>query len=433
MVKVKICGITNLEDALVAVNAGADALGFIFYKKSPRYIHPKKAAGIIARLPRRIRKVGVFVNALEKDIRGIAKLCSLDLLQFHGEETPEFCARFKGYKIIKAFRVKDKLSLKDISSYKTFAYLFDSYLKAKPGGTGKKFNWELIPRSGIIKRPVFLSGGLNQDNVLAAIKTVRPDWVDVSSSLEADSGTKDHKKMMEFIELVKKARRFQQMKRLTIFLAFFLSALALCFAQSTQVIHGEADPAAAASQASTAAQKSNLLIDDFENPITGGPDGTLDFGAGGGSTIEASADTGIKNSGKQSLKITYDAIEGGYMWAARGINLDAKNAQWLVSPESIDWKKFTSITFYMYGSNSGANIALDIKDSGGEIWRFMLKDSFAGWKKITCLFKDFVLRDDWQPDSATKNSILDFPIKSFQFEPRPVSKGTLYFDTVSLE
>lgn len=132
-VKVKICGITNLEDALASIKSGCSALGFIFYKKSPRYITPLKAKDIINRLPKVIKNVGVFVNTEEKEIRRIAKLCRLDMLQFHGNESAEFCARFKNYKIIKAFRIKDKIDLKNISKYKTFAYLFDTFVKSKAG------------------------------------------------------------------------------------------------------------------------------------------------------------------------------------------------------------------------------------------------------------------------------------------------------------
>jgi hypothetical protein len=180
------------------------------------------------------------------------------------------------------------------------------------------------------------------------------------------------------------------------------------------------------------AQDKGLLIDDFENPISGGPDGTVDFGAGGGSSVEVVAALDIKYSGKQSLKVIYDAVPGGYMWVARGFGLDAKNTKWLVKPEDISWMKFKAISFYMYGQNSQAKIAFDIKDSGNEMWRFSLEDNFKGWKRIICSFNEFFARSDWQPDNADKNATLDFPLKSFQFEPRPEAKGTLYFDTVEL-
>ena len=204
MVKIKICGITNLEDALNSIKAGCNALGFVFYRKSPRYITPKKASRIIKHVPAHILKIGVFVNAEEKTIKRIAKLCNLDMLQFHGNELPEFCQKFKGYKIIKAFRVKDKIGLGNLLNYKTFAYLFDTFVKSKMGGTGKKFNWARIRHLKGLRKPIFLSGGINTKNVTKAIKQVRPDWLDISSSLETKPGKKDYNKVKEFIEIVRK-------------------------------------------------------------------------------------------------------------------------------------------------------------------------------------------------------------------------------------
>jgi len=180
------------------------------------------------------------------------------------------------------------------------------------------------------------------------------------------------------------------------------------------------------------AQQGGLLIDDFETSSSGGPDGTIDFGAGGSSSIEVTASSEIKYSGNQSLKVTYDAVSGGYMWVARGFDLDAKNAAWLLKPEDIIWDKYGAIAFYMYGDDSKAVIAFDIKDSGNEMWRFMITDDFKGWKRIICPFGEFYARGDWQPDNADKNAELDFPVKSFQFEPRPEVKSTLYFDYVEL-
>jgi len=175
-----------------------------------------------------------------------------------------------------------------------------------------------------------------------------------------------------------------------------------------------------------------LLIDDFENPVSAGPDGTVDFGSGGGSSLEVKAGLDIKYSGNQSLEAVYDAAAGGYMWIARGFELDSRNAGWLVKPDRIKWKKYAAISFYMYGNGSNSSIAFDIKDKGNELWRFMVTDDFKGWKKVVCPFKYFFCRGDWQPGSADKNSKLDFPLKSFQFEPKAVSKGTLYFDCVEL-
>ncbi len=203
MVKVKICGITNPEDAKASVGDGCDALGFVFYKKSPRYISPEKARAIIKELPPRIIKIGVFVDSREKTIKRIAKLCNLDMLQFHGNETLNFCKKFKDYKIIKAFRVKDKINPQQILKYKTFAYLFDTFVKTKPGGTGKNFNWKLVRHIDGFTRPTFLSGGLNAANVKKAIGVARSDWVDVSSSVEIRPGKKDHKKIRDFIKAIK--------------------------------------------------------------------------------------------------------------------------------------------------------------------------------------------------------------------------------------
>lgn len=202
------------------------------------------------------------------------------------------------------------------------------------------------------------------------------------------------------------------MKVLHVVTILCLSMVSLCCAQS---------------------QSQGLLLDDFEGVISGGPEGTVDFGAGNSSSVEVTAAQDIKYSGNQSLKVVYDAVTDGYMWVARGFNLDAKNAAWLVKPEDIDWKKYTGISFYMYGSDSKAKVAFDVKDAGSEIHRFMVEDNFTGWKKITCPFNMFFARDDWQPDAADKNATLDFPIMSFQFEPRPVAKGTVYFDSVTLE
>ena len=161
MVKVKICGITNLEDALASLFSGADAVGFVFYKKSARYISPLKAGNISRILPKKIARVGVFVDEDIETVRKIARLCHLDMLQFHGGESAEYCRKFKGYKIIKAFPVKGELDLAKISEYKGCACLFDTYSKGKAGGTGRKFNWNLLRNLYKIKRPIFLSGGFN--------------------------------------------------------------------------------------------------------------------------------------------------------------------------------------------------------------------------------------------------------------------------------
>lgn len=180
------------------------------------------------------------------------------------------------------------------------------------------------------------------------------------------------------------------------------------------------------------AEEGNLLLDGFEGAISGGPDGTLDFGAGGGSNVEVVAIKSEKQEGTQAIEVTYDAVPGGYLWVARGFELDAKNAGWLVKPEKIDWKQYKAIGFWMYGSDSKGKVAFDVKDNGGEMWRYLTVDNFKGWKQIVCPFNEFSARSDWQPDAADKNGTMDFPLKSYQLEPLPPAKGTLIFDRVEL-
>ncbi|MDP2939252.1 MAG: carbohydrate binding domain-containing protein [Candidatus Omnitrophota bacterium] len=180
------------------------------------------------------------------------------------------------------------------------------------------------------------------------------------------------------------------------------------------------------------AEEKSLLIDNLDGPIHTGAEATVDYGAGNGSSVEVSSDTHIKYFDKQSLKVVYDAVAGGYMWVARGFGLDAQKAVWLKKPEEIDWKAYNCISFYMYGSNSKVRVAFDVKDSGNEMFRQVTTDDFNGWKQIVLQFKDFKPREDWQPANANKNANIDFPIKSYQFEPLPESKGTLYFDRVEL-
>jgi len=205
MVRIKICGITNLEDALRIARLKPDAFGFVFYKKSPRYILPEKAKEIIRQIPRGIKKVGVFVNERQGKIKSIAAKLKLDLLQFHGDESLQFCAKFKNYKIIKAWRIKDKNSLKNIKRYPVWGFLFDSYQKNKFGGTGGRFNWKLIKDIKLPGKHIFLSGGLDAVNVKKAIRLIRPNWVDVSSTVESRPGKKDYNKVKKFIEAAKRS------------------------------------------------------------------------------------------------------------------------------------------------------------------------------------------------------------------------------------
>jgi len=201
MTCLKICGITNLEDALRATELGVDALGFVFYPPSPRWVDKETAREIIEALPRDVIKVGLFVDEAKGKVEEVATYCGLDMLQFHGNETPDYCARF-GRRVIKAFRIRDEGSLALIPDYNVDFYLLDAYNPDVPGGTGQTFHWDLALRAKEFGKPVILSGGLTPGNVISAIKKVSPFGVDVSSGVEASAGKKDHKKLKEFIEKV---------------------------------------------------------------------------------------------------------------------------------------------------------------------------------------------------------------------------------------
>jgi phosphoribosylanthranilate isomerase len=204
-VRVKICGITNLDDALAAVDAGADALGFMFYEKSSRKVSFKTAQQIVRQLPPFIAKVGVFANASEETVRRTVAECGLDTLQFHGEETPEFCQRFSPLKVYKAFRIQSLESLQPLPAFKTDAWLLDSFVGGKIGGTGKQFNWDLAVAAKKLGRPVILAGGLTPENVADAVRKVSPYAVDVSSGVESSPGKKDRRKLHGFISAAKAA------------------------------------------------------------------------------------------------------------------------------------------------------------------------------------------------------------------------------------
>lgn len=197
MIKVKICGITNVEDALAAVDYGADALGFIFFSKSPRYVSPEKAKEIISLLPPFITTIGVFVNESPENIKKTLEFSGLDVLQLHGEEPPEACKIWR--RVIKAFRVRDFTDLKPFEKYKTSAFLLDTYSPESFGGTGQTFNWDIAVEAKRYGK-IILSGGLTQDNIEKAIKWVNPYAVDVCSGIETEKGKKDLKKMRAFIE-----------------------------------------------------------------------------------------------------------------------------------------------------------------------------------------------------------------------------------------
>ena len=203
--RIKICGMTNLNDALSALKAGADALGFVFYKQSPRYIEPEIASEIIRNLPPLVTVVGVFVNEQIDKVREIASYCLLDILQFHGFESPEYCEWYHN-RVIKAFRVKDASSMEEIKKYKdkVSGYLLDSNSEVAYGGTGSTFDWSVAREISRIL-PVVLAGGLTPDNVAQAISEVQPYGVDVSSGVESAPGSKDMEKMRSFVESVRKA------------------------------------------------------------------------------------------------------------------------------------------------------------------------------------------------------------------------------------
>ncbi|MCL5098414.1 MAG: phosphoribosylanthranilate isomerase [Candidatus Omnitrophica bacterium] len=225
MVKVKICGITNPEDALAAIAAGADALGFVFCRQSARYIELSEAARIVREINPRVAKIGVLMDAEEEVIRQAILESGLDAVQLHGHETPEYCSRLLGaewvrkestapflledvnpanrVRIIKAFRVRGPETLSKIAAYETDAWLLDSYQADQAGGTGKQFDWDLACRAGQLGRPIILAGGLTVQNVAEAVRKVHPYAVDVSSGVESSPGRKDHGKVREFIAAAK--------------------------------------------------------------------------------------------------------------------------------------------------------------------------------------------------------------------------------------
>jgi len=201
-VKVKICGITSVGDAQAAEIAGADMIGLMFYQPSPRIIPLELAVEISRSVSPFVLKVGVFVNPDETDVVEAIRTCGLNLLQFHGEETPEFCTQF-GVMSVKAFRVRDADSLKTLTDYPTDAWLLDTYSKAGRGGTGEKFNWDLAVEASQLGKPIFLAGGLTPENVADAVARVNPFAVDVSSGVESAPGKKDPAKVKAFIAAAK--------------------------------------------------------------------------------------------------------------------------------------------------------------------------------------------------------------------------------------
>lgn len=201
--RVKICGITNIEDALEACRLGADALGFIFYEKSRRFITPGAAAEIIRELPFMVVKTGVFVNESIENIHTIARGCGLNGVQLHGEESPEFVQQIQ-YPVLKGFRIGPEFNFDRIKEYSTCSLLFDTYSPAAYGGTGTRFDWQIIPPE--LRQGVTVAGGISPHNVDQLFREINPAAVDISSALESSPGKKDLQKMRAFFERIYKLK-----------------------------------------------------------------------------------------------------------------------------------------------------------------------------------------------------------------------------------
>ncbi len=200
MIPVKICGITNEYDAIAAVNFGASAIGFVFYKNSQRYLSLLEAKSISEKIDHKVNIVGVFVNHSKEFINHAIDLIPLSMIQLHGDESPEFCKNFS-VPTIKAIRVKNKLRSETLDQYEVDCILLDSFSKTEYGGTGKTFDWSLIDFK--FKQKILLSGGLNSENILEAISSINPDAIDISSSIESSIGQKDHYKMRQLFDVIK--------------------------------------------------------------------------------------------------------------------------------------------------------------------------------------------------------------------------------------
>lgn len=202
--KVKICGITNYEDAVAAMDMGADLLGFNFYPKSPRFVTPQKVADIVNKLPGFMDIAGVFVNASFDQIHQTISECALNWVQLHGDESPEFCQSFLSLNVrtMKALRVKDQHDIQKAESYFTDAILLDAFDPKKYGGTGLTFDWNIV---GHISKRIFLAGGINPDNAQRAVE-LGVYGIDVCSGIEAEPGKKDHKKMKKLFQNIQHLR-----------------------------------------------------------------------------------------------------------------------------------------------------------------------------------------------------------------------------------
>lgn len=207
MVKVKVCGITNIADALKSIDLGADALGFNFYPPSPRFISPDHARDILLQLPPEVCKVALFVNEPREKVREVLERCrggggaGFGALQFHGDEGAEYC-RGWALKVVKAFRIKDRASLRELAGFPADLYLLDAWAPGY-GGSGETFPWNWL--AGVSREKLVLAGGLDAGNVAAAVRAVQPYGVDVCTGVEARPGIKDHEKLEEFILAAKAA------------------------------------------------------------------------------------------------------------------------------------------------------------------------------------------------------------------------------------
>jgi len=203
MTLIKICGITNLVDALVSVDSGVDALGFNFYRPSSRYIEPLAARRIIEQLPGTILPVGVFVNESSEDVKAIAQEAGVKALQLHGDESPGYCRELNDWFVIKTFAVKEEFDETATSPYDVNAIMLDASHKKLKGGTGQVIDWSIARRIRAQGKPMFLAGGLSPENVAAAIKTVEPYAVDSCSALESAPGKKDQDRVKAFVKVVR--------------------------------------------------------------------------------------------------------------------------------------------------------------------------------------------------------------------------------------
>jgi phosphoribosylanthranilate isomerase len=200
--EIKICGITRLEDALCAATCGADAIGFIFHKESPRYIAPERAKAIIAQLPGEVAKVGVFVNRKTEEVKRIVETCGIDLIQLHGDESPAYCRLFPAERVIKAVSPRSPEEVRALDTYDVRAFLIDARDAGRYGGTGKRADWKL---SAALKKtlPLILAGGLDMENIQAALANVAPQAVDINSGCELAPGIKDHDRIKRIIGMIR--------------------------------------------------------------------------------------------------------------------------------------------------------------------------------------------------------------------------------------